>query len=88
MPKYKFELILDVDERRVVNNDSTRSSIEAHENIDVAGHVFLSNKETELATSVFMDNIWQSMAKEDLDYLLRLGLSSRRIELGLREIQE
>ena len=88
MPKYKFELILDVDEVRVVNNDSTSNSREAYENINADGHVFLGKKETEMVTSVFMDNIWQSMAKEDLDYLLRLGLSSRRIELGLREIQE
>ena len=48
----------------------------------------MSKKETELARSVVIDNIWQSMAKEDLDYLLRLSMSSRRIELGLREIQE
>ncbi|MFA0551247.1 hypothetical protein AB4538_10335 [Vibrio lentus] len=88
MPKYKFELILDVDESRVANNDSTSSSKETHENVDVAGYVFMSKKETELARSVVIDNIWQSMAKEDLDYLLRLSMSSRRIELGLREIQE
>ena len=79
---------MDVDECRVVNNDSTSNSREAYENINADGHVFLGEKETEMVTSVFMDNIWQSMAKEDLDYLLRLGLSSRRIELGLREIQE
>ncbi|MEZ8695997.1 hypothetical protein BCU90_20640 [Vibrio lentus] len=84
MPKYKFELILDVDESRVAHNDSK----ETHENVDVAGYVFMSKKDTELARSVVIDNIWQSMAKEDLDYLLRLSMSSRRIELGLREIQE
>ena len=88
MAKYKFELMLDVDECRVVNSDSKSTSREVHENIDLTRHEFLNNQESELATSVFMDNIWQSMAKEDLDYLLRLGLSSRRIELGLREIEE
>ncbi|MCC4817271.1 hypothetical protein BCU85_15465 [Vibrio lentus] len=81
MPKYKFELILDVDESRVAHK-------ETHENVDVAGYVFMSKKDTELARSVVIDNIWQSMAKEDVDYLLRLSMSSRRIELGLREIQE
>ncbi|MFI3276680.1 hypothetical protein [Vibrio sp.] len=65
MPKYKFELTLDVDEP-----------------------VFLSNQKTELATSVVIDNLLQSMSKEDLDYLLRLTVSSHQVELGLREIQE
>lgn len=65
MPKYKFELTLDVDETSILNN-----------------------QEKELDKSSFIESLWQSMSKEDLDYLLRLSMSSRQIGLGLREILE